>query len=103
MMTAAENIPPSLLPKKLKNKKCANFSSWRDFGYLSYLLLCACFFVNSRLEPPPPYQWKKTKQNFYGRTRGQKTKQTFMAALAVKNKTNPDPRAYLFIIAVIIS
>lgn len=26
---------------------------------------------------------------------------TFMAALAVKNKTNPDPRAYPLIIAVI--
>ena len=67
-MTAAE---PFLLPKKkIKNKKCANFSSWRLWISILSIIVCM-FFVNSRLEPPQPYQWKKT-QNFYGRTRGQK-------------------------------
>ena len=84
MMTAAE---PFLLPKKKLKTKSVRIFHPGDFGFLSYLLLCACFFVNSRLEPPQPYQWKKNK--------------TFMAALAVKNKTNPDPRAYPLIIAVI--
>jgi len=60
MMTAAENIPPFLLPKKLKTKSVRIFHPG-DFGFLSYLLLCACFLSNSRLEPPQPYQWKKTK------------------------------------------
>jgi len=82
MMTAAENIPPFLLPKKLKTKSVRIFSSWRLWISILSIIVCM-FFVNSRLEPPPPYQWKKTK--------------LFMTALAVKNKTNPDPRAYLLL------
>jgi hypothetical protein len=73
---------PFLHPKKIENKKCANFSSWRLWISILSIIVCM-FFVNSRLEPPQPYQWKKNK--------------TFMAALAVKNKTNPDPRAYLLL------
>ena len=82
MMTAAENIPPFLLPKKIKSKKCANFSFWRLWISILSIIVCM-FFVKLPPRTAAALSMEKNK--------------TFMAALAVKNKTNPDPRAYLLL------
>jgi len=59
---------PFLLPKKLKTKSVRIFHPG-DFGFLSYLLLCACFLSTPASNRRSLINGKK---NFYGRTRGQK-------------------------------
>jgi len=68
--------------KKIKNKKCANFSSWRLWISILSIIVCM-FFVKLPPRTAAALSMEKNK--------------TFMAALAVKNKTNPDPRAYLLL------
>jgi len=67
MMTAAE---PFLLPKKKLKTKSVRIFHPGDFGFLSYLLLCACFLSTPASNRRSLINGKK--QNFYGRTRGQK-------------------------------
>lgn len=72
-MTAAENIPPSLLPKKLKTKSVRIFHPGEtlDF-YLIYY--CVHVFLST------PASNRRRLIN------GKKQNKTFMAALAVKKQ-----------------
>jgi len=56
--------------KKIKNKKCANFSSWRLWISILSIIVCM-FFVKLPPRTAAALSMEK-KQNFYGRTRGQK-------------------------------
>jgi len=67
MMTAAE---PFLLPKKKLKTKCANFSSWRL--WISILSIIVCMFFCQLPPRTAAALSMEKKQNFYGRTRGQK-------------------------------
>jgi len=68
MMTAAENIPPFLLP--IKNKKCANFFI---LATLDFYLIYYCVHVFCQLPPRTAAALSMEKnKTFYDRTRGQK-------------------------------
>ena len=72
--------------KNYKQKVCEFFI----LATLDFYLIYYCVHVFCQLPPRTAAALSMVKKN-----------KTFMAALAVKNKTNPDPRAYPLIIAVI--